>query len=125
METLAKAFVKSRQALYLDGTELTEILEIGNEQSWNRFLDLPSVKAYCAKAMLAGKDVQKRKLLGNLLTGAKGGNAQAAKAATDILQQYEAQHQQTIILHYVPRPTNTPPTEPPQEVTANDPEHMV
>lgn len=109
MKHLANAFVKSRTALYMDAADLIELFDMGNEENWDTFLQLKSVKAYCSKALLSGKDVQRRKLLGNLMKSSKEGNAQASKAATEILQEYEKKNDRTIILHYIPRPDRTPP----------------
>lgn len=105
MKLYAEHFETSVQALYEDEQGLVDLFDIGTEESWGTFLALPSVKMFTKDKMKQRSDVQIRKTVAALAKQAGEGNAQAAKAMKDILDNSSKDgNHNVVVLHYIPRP---------------------
>jgi hypothetical protein len=81
---LAAEFEDNDFALYLDPSELSDKLGVGNKQQWQEFLNLESVRQYVNGQMANIAQIASRKTFKGLMVKGMGGDVQAIKEINEL-----------------------------------------
>lgn len=110
---MAQAFDQDPSLLTKDTAELTQIYADTGHEQWRSFLSLPVVDRYIRGVLKFNAQIGFRKAQEALTLAASTGNTQAAKQITEISEILEQENtNRTVVLTYVPRPSQTTPTDP-------------
>lgn len=109
----AQKFEEYHGSHFLSPDELSEQLG-GQPSTWRRFLTLKPVRDYITRRVQEDTEIMNRQALyKQAQKAALSGDTQAAKYITALAEANTSQtNQQTIILHYIPRPKADAPSVP-------------